>query len=57
MLAQIDAPHFNCGVVLLDYCVIKAAPIVKYMHGWQRNNVREYCRKKGWRVSVIRETS
>ena len=52
MLAQIDAPHFCAGIVLRDEHVVEAAPIVGYMKRWSRDRVREYCRRKGWRVRV-----
>jgi hypothetical protein len=55
MLAEVDAPHFNCGIVLQDDRVIEAADIVKYMRQWSRARVREYCAGKGWKVSVIWE--
>jgi hypothetical protein len=55
-LAAIDAPHFFCGIVLWDDRVIEAAPIVKYMKRWDRARVREYCRGKGWKVSVVSVT-
>jgi hypothetical protein len=58
ILAEIDAPGpkgFTCGIVLRDGVVIEAAPIVKYMRGWTRERVREYCKGKGWRVSVVHE--
>lgn len=54
MLAQIDAPHFNCGIVLENDCVIEAAPIVKYMRGWSRGKVRDYCAKKHWKIAVVK---
>lgn len=52
-LAQINAPHFCAGIVLWDDKVIEAAPIVKYMRKWSRDQVREYCKSKGWKVSVV----
>ena len=52
-LAAIDAPHFYAGVVLWDDRVVEAASIVKYMRKWTRDRVREYCRTKGWKVSVV----
>lgn len=56
-LAVIDAPHFNCGIVFRDDLVARAAPIVSYMHkgGWTLDQVRSYCAKKGWRISVVHE--
>lgn len=55
-LAVIDAPHFYAGIVLWNDKVTEAANIVKYMRKWDRNRVREYCRSKGWKVSVVYET-
>jgi hypothetical protein len=54
MLAAIDAPHFFAGIVLRDDRVIEAADIVRYMRGWSRTRVRDYCARKGWRVSIVR---
>jgi hypothetical protein len=34
--------------------VIEAAPIVKFMKRWTRARVRDYCRARGWQVSVWR---
>lgn len=55
ILASIDAPHFNCGIVLRDGIVVKAAPIVGYMRRgrWSRARVRAYCAEQGWTVSVV----
>ena len=60
-LAVIDAPHFFAGIVLWDDGhsdrVIEAAPIVGYMKKgrWPRHRVREYCKEKGWKVSVVHQ--
>ena len=54
-LAAIDAPHFFAGVVLWDDRVVEAADIVKYMRRWTRKRVRDYCKAKGWTVSVVHE--
>ena len=58
-LAAIDAPHFFCGIVLWDDRVIEAAPIVGYMKKgkWTRDRVRDYCKSKGWKISVVSETT
>ena len=55
MLAQIEAPHFTAGIVLADNVVTEAAPIVKYMIGWNRNYVRHYCQQKRWQISIIQQ--
>ena len=54
-LAAIDAPHFFAGIVLWDDRVVETADIVKYMRKgkWTRDRVREYCKTKGWAVSVV----
>lgn len=56
ILAAIDAPHFYAGVVLWDDKVVEAADIVKYMRGWSRSRVRDYCAQKGWTISVVNQT-
>lgn len=55
VLAVIDAPHFYAGIVLWDDHVIEAANILKYMRRWPRGRVRDYCKSKGWKVSVVYE--
>lgn len=52
-LAQIRGTKFTAGIVLWDDVVVEAAPIVKYMKKWTRHAVREHCRTKGWKVSVV----
>jgi hypothetical protein len=54
LLAAIDAPHFYAGIVLRDDKVIEVAPIVSYMMDWRRDQVRDYCRRKRWKVLVVR---
>lgn len=59
LLAQIIAPGrkgFAAGIVVREDRVIEAADIVKYMRGWSRDRVREYCKRKGWKISVVQET-
>ena len=48
-MIRIDAPHFCAAVVLDSDIVVRAAPILKYMLGWSRWRVADYCRNKGWR--------
>ena len=55
MLAQITAPHFVAGIVLDDGTVTTAAPIVKYMIGWNRDRVRDYCHQKAWHIRIIQQ--
>lgn len=46
----IDAPHFYAGLVLEQRRVVRAAPIVAYMVGWDVPRVLRHCLTKGWRV-------
>ena len=61
-LAQVSStktpPKFTAGIVLWDDVVVEAAPILGYMkrQRWSRTRVRDYCRKKGWQISVVNET-
>ena len=57
VLAVIDSPHFHAGIVLWDDTVIEAAPIVGYMKKgkWSRDQVRDYCKRKAWTVSVVHQ--
>ncbi|HEY2210296.1 MAG TPA: hypothetical protein VGH62_01510 [Bradyrhizobium sp.] len=36
---------------------IEAANIVRYMRGWSRKRVRDYCWRKGWKVSRVSSAS
>jgi hypothetical protein len=51
-LIRIEAPHFVAAVVLDGDRVVRAAPILRYMHGWPAQRVIGYCRRKGWAFSV-----
>jgi hypothetical protein len=55
ILAQIEGDKFRAGVVLWNDVVIEAAPIVGYMkkQKWTRDQVRKYCERKGWKISVV----
>lgn len=52
-LTQIDAPHFCCGVEFDDDIVVLTAPIVKYMMGWDLDQVRYYCDSKRWKFTEV----
>jgi hypothetical protein len=53
-LCRIEAPHFVAGIIAMDGRVIRAAPILKYMLGWNGVAVRDYCRKKHWALQVVK---
>jgi hypothetical protein len=56
ILAQIAAPKFHTNIVLQNDKVVEASAPVRYMRGWTRRSVREYCQERGWKVSVVSET-
>jgi hypothetical protein len=58
ILAQITSdakPRFTAGIVLWDDKVIEVAPIVKYMKKWSRAQVRDYCARRGWKISIVHQ--
>jgi hypothetical protein len=34
---------------------VETAPIVRYMRGWSRDQVRARCTKMGWPITVVRQ--
>ena len=53
-LMLIQAPHFAAGLVVVDWRVAEAAPILRYMLGWSRSRVEGYCAGKRWHLSTVR---
>lgn len=49
----IDAPHFCCGVGIENGRVSVAAPIVGWMKGKTVSEVTQYCRRKGWHITMM----
>lgn len=52
ILVRIVAPHFVAGFET-DGTVRRAAPILRYMVGWNDDKVRDYVKKKGWTASIV----
>ncbi|WP_166304263.1 hypothetical protein [Bradyrhizobium sp. 2S1] len=50
----IDAPHFNAAVVInaTSLRVMRAAPILSYMMGWDRMRVLDCAERRGWRYEM-----
>jgi hypothetical protein len=48
---------FTGGIVLIDDVVTETAPILGFMkkNKFTRDQVREYCRVKGWKIDVVYE--
>ena len=54
MLIRITAPHFVAGIELSPNSkVIRAAPILSYMVGWDIKRVVVYCNKKNWKAKRL----
>jgi hypothetical protein len=53
VLIRVVAPHFVAGVVARGRIVIEAAPILRYMLGWDGRHFADYCRHKGWKYEVL----
>jgi hypothetical protein len=49
----LSAPTFTAAVVLENGIVVRAAPIVAYMMGWDRRRVLGYAHKRNWRSSEM----
>lgn len=54
VLLELDAPHFNAGLLIVDGYVKEAAPILGYMTGWSIKKATSYAEERGWRLRVIR---
>ena len=53
-LWRISAPHFVAGLVLAPpRGVRRAAPIIKYMIGWNYRAIDAYCEKKRWQLEFV----
>lgn len=58
---QITAPHFCAGLTTFrrgqdlnaPVTVDSAAPIIRYMLGWDVRRLFDYCRSKGWEIKVV----
>jgi hypothetical protein len=53
--ASATGPGFAAGIVLRSDWVVEAAPKLRFMKGWSRERVRNYCRAREWNVSVVEE--
>lgn len=53
LTAQIKSSYFTAGLIIQDDFVTRAAPIIKYMIGWEVSRVKTYCIKKNWEVEFV----
>jgi len=44
--------EFTAGLVTSVGRVMRTAPILKYMRGWDMVRVREHCQVKGWSLAT-----
>jgi hypothetical protein len=45
---RVEGPHFVAGVVAVDGKIVRAAPILRYMIGWDGKRFRNYHAEQGW---------
>lgn len=50
ILFQIKAPHFCAGGEIKNRIIVYAAPIIKYMIGWNVEKTHRFCIKKKWDI-------
>lgn len=50
ILFQINASHFCAGGVIENRLIINAAPIIKYMIGWNVEKAYYFCIKRKWNI-------
>lgn len=55
MLVRVVAPHFTAGLVLENGRCTDAAPILRWAVGANREFLRAYFSRKGWRATVVPE--
>jgi hypothetical protein len=48
VLIRIEAPHFVAGIEARDGRVVRTAPILAYMLGWDGARVAQYAKRRGW---------
>ena len=57
ILLRVTAKHFVAGAIFQiqasEWVCIRAAPILKYMVGWNSKKAKEYCQKKGWEWEAL----
>lgn len=55
MTAQIKSSYFTAGLIIQNGFVTHAAPIIKYMRGWEIFRVKSYCIRKNWEIEFLDE--
>lgn len=52
-LYQIKSSYFCAALIAENSVVVRAAPIIKYMIGWNTVKVQSYCKRKTFNLSHI----
>lgn len=52
-LVRVVAPHFVAGLIIVDGWCTEAAPKLKWAVGKDRDRLRAYFARKGWKAVVI----
>ena len=59
IILRISSPYFCAGVVFKkdkvdnEWKCTDAAPIVRYMIGWDNIKIKEYCNNKKWKYERV----
>jgi hypothetical protein len=56
-LYRIDVPYFCCGVVVDRGIVVEAAPIIGWAIGKPESALRNFVKRKGGKMEVVKEAS
>ena len=54
MVVQVTTPHFCAGLVFQGLTCTEAAPILHWAVNKDRDWLRAYFKRKGWKAAVVR---
>ncbi len=52
-LVRVEAPHFVAGLLMRGLICTHAAPILKWAINKERDYLRSYFAKKGWKATIL----
>jgi hypothetical protein len=55
ILVQIRNRKFVAGIVMINDVVRETAPILRFLKGWSRQRVWEYCARHHWQIEIVSE--
>lgn len=53
LLVRVVAPDFVAGLIISEGRCTEAAPKLKWAIGREREDLRAYFRKRGWKASIV----